>query len=97
MAAPLLKGNLQPTDFADAECKVSPWVWVEGRPEWANSPDIKGYRIWVCRCSAYWFQRHEWARSGRNSTEMQEWIFSGYRPYGRFDPHMLPAPTEDEE
>lgn len=92
MASPL-KGNMQPTDFADADCRVSPWVWVTG---WDHAPWIKGYRIWVCRCSAFWFQRHEWARSDRNSTELDDWIFTGHRHSGTFAPHMLPAPTEDE-
>jgi hypothetical protein len=93
MASPLLKGNLQPTDFADAVCKVSPWVWVDGA--WDHAPWIKGYRVWVCRCSNFWFQRHEWARTDRNSTETDAWIFSGHRHNGQFPAHMIPVPEED--
>ena len=89
MASPLLKGNLQPTDFADSECRVSPWVWVS----WEAA---SGYRVWSCRCSGFWFQRHEWARPGRNSTEVEPWIFSGYHPHRRFEAHLIPAPPEDD-
>lgn len=49
----------------DPECRVSPWRHVEGLPP---------FRIWICRTSLGWFQRHEWQVQGRNSTDMEDWI-----------------------
>lgn len=86
-----LRDNLQPTDFANADCRVSPWVDF---PHYGN----RAMRVWVCKCGNYWFQRHEWHREGRNSTELDEWIFSGYYHNKQHAPHMLPAPAlEDTE
>ena len=91
----LLRDNLQPTDFADADVRVSDWRFVEDAPEWGHTT-VTAYRIWVCRCSNWWFQRHEWARKGRNSTDLDEWILYGYWPRKEWDAHMKPAPKDYE-
>lgn len=83
----MLRDNLQPTDFANAICKVSPWVSYEAH-------GVSGYRIWECSCGAYWFQRHEWSVPGQNSTKMDEWIFQGYFPRKTHAAHMVPAPKD---
>lgn len=86
---PLLKNNLEPTDFGDADCRVTRWVPF-------NGTIADGYRIWMCLCGrGYWFQRHEWSVPGRNSTDMDEWIFTGYWPNRKWPAHMVPAPQEE--
>ena len=85
---PLLRDNLQPTDFADAEVRVSGWHHDDFHTATA-------VRVWVCKCSAFWFQRHEWQKSGSNSTQMDGWLFSGYHPYKRWPVHMKPAPQQE--
>jgi hypothetical protein len=86
----LLRNNFQPTDFADADCRVTEWNKFDGYN------GVNGYRIWVCKCGGgYWFQRHEWTREGRNSSEMDDWIFSSYSPYRKWGGHYLPAPKDD--
>lgn len=85
----LLKGALEPTDFADADCRVTEWVDFKQQT-------TDAYRIWICKCGkGYWFQRHEWSKPGRNSTEMDEWLFVGYSPYRTFPPNMTEAPALD--
>ena len=87
---PLLKKNLEPTDFADADCRVTEFIPYAGTIN-------DSYRIWLCRCGGgYWFQRHEWTRPGANQTIMDDWIFSGYSPYRRFPGHVTPAPNTDD-
>lgn len=81
----MLRDNLQPTDFADAEVRVTDW---RDYPHYGNT----AYRIWECRCTNWWFQRHEWAKEGRNSTDVEDWILQGYYPRKQFDAHMKPAP-----
>lgn len=71
---PLLRDNLQPTDFADAVCKVT--EWNQYTPDFA--PDLKAYRIWICNCGNHWFSRHEWEYNGRNQTKMDDWLYSGF-------------------
>lgn len=89
--AGLLKKNFEPTDFADADCRVTRWHHFKGHG------DVDGYRIWAVKCGGgYWFQRHEWTRAGRNSTEMDCWIFSGYWPRRQWDSHYMPAPDLDD-
>lgn len=83
----LLRDNLQPTDFADADCRVSSWVDH-------GHYGVVAYRVWQCQCSSYWFQRHEWQLEGKNQTRMDDWIFSGYFPQRRWQPDMVPAPKE---
>lgn len=86
---PLLKNSLEPTDFADADCRVTRWMPFEG-----TSPN--GYRIWICKCgNGYWFQRDEWSSEGKNSTQMEHWIFSGYSPYRTWGAHYQPAPKDE--
>jgi hypothetical protein len=85
---PLLRDKLQPTDFADADCRVSGWVPFEHHGALA-------YRVWECKCSAYWFQRHEWQIAGKNQTRFDDWLFSGYYPNRRWPVHMQPAPKDD--
>lgn len=82
----LLRDNLQPTDFADSDCRVTDWVPFDGHG------GVNAYRIWVCRCTHHWFQRHEWAKTGANQTEINEWIYNGYFPRRVFDAHFKPAP-----
>jgi hypothetical protein len=66
----LLRDNLEPTDFADADCRITDWneFGYHGRP---------AYRIWFCICNGHKFQRHEWQIEGRNSTELEDWIYLG--------------------
>jgi hypothetical protein len=82
----LLRDNLQPTDFADAICRVTQWMPFDGH----NGET--GYRIWICRCTHHWFQRHEWSKAGANQTEVQDWIYVGYSPRRQFDAHLIPSP-----
>ena len=77
----VLRDNLQPTDFADAECRVSNWT---PHPYYG----LKEVRIWLCKCGPHWFQRHEWARDGLNSTELDEWIYAGFSNTRKFPEHM---------
>lgn len=86
----MLRGNLQPTDFADAEVRVSEW-------HHDDFYQFNAVRVWVCRCSNWWFQRHEWARAGANSTEMNEWILQGYYPRKEWPTHMKPAPKDYDQ
>ena len=87
----LLKKNFEPTDFADADCRVTPWMPFDGYN------GTNGYRIWICKCGAgYWFQRHEWTKEGRNSTELDEWLFAGYSPGRTFDVHLIEAPIIED-
>lgn len=90
----LLKNNMQPTDFADSECRVSEWVEPSGAP-WAGSL-VVAYRVWECRCSAYWFHRHEWLKQGENQSQMDDWQFYGYHPRRTFAAHMKPAPNLED-
>lgn len=87
MTRQLLKRGLQPTDFADSDCRVSEWR------EFLHY-GIKAYRVWVCRSGMFWFQRHEWQREGRNQTELDPWIPT---PIKRFHEAMMPAPEDYEE
>ena len=82
----LLRDNLQPTDFADADCRVTDWMPFDGHG------DCNGYRIWVCRCTAHWFQRHEWSYAGRNKTQIDDWLYNGHYPRKAWDYHFKPAP-----
>jgi hypothetical protein len=85
----MLRDNLQPTDFADADVRVSAWRDFDG----FNATAV---RVWICRCSSWWFQRHEWAREGKNSTDLEPWILQGFYPRKQFDAHMKPAPKDFE-
>jgi len=87
----LLRDGLQPTDFADAELRVSEWYHHDfyGR--------YSAYRVWVCKCgNGYWFQRHEWARTGANSTELDDWLFSGYSHSRKWNAGMKVAETPED-
>lgn len=67
----VLRDNLEPTDFADAVCRVTDW---HPHPHFG----MTAYRIWLCNNSGHWFQRHEWAVEGRNQTRLDEWLYSGF-------------------
>lgn len=83
----LLKKSFEPTDFSDADCRVTRWMPFKGHD------DVNGYRIWVCKCgNGYWFQRHEWSREGKNQTDIDDWLFVGYSPRRAWDDHYEPAP-----
>lgn len=82
----LLRDNLQPTDFADADCRVTDWVPFEGHG------GCNGYRIWVCKCTYHWFQRHEWSFEGRNQTEMGERLYTGHHHRRQHEQQYKPAP-----
>jgi hypothetical protein len=88
--SPKLRDNLQPTDFAEADCRVSPWSEFRYH-------NCVAVRVWVCKVGNYWFQRHEWQIEGKNATQLDDWIFSGYRHGKSHAPHMLPAPDLCEE
>ena len=78
----ILRDNLQPTDFADAVCRVSSW----------KTFGFHGYsenRVWLCRCGGHWFQRHEWAEDGKNQTRIDPWIYAGYSITRKFPPSMF--------
>jgi len=86
----LLKKNIEPTDFADADCRVTIW-----KP--FDAFNTNGVRIWVCKCgNGYWFQRHEWSKPNANETEMDDWIFAGFSPFRKWPEHMIPAPNMDD-
>lgn len=68
------------------ETRVTPWVDVTSRPEWAGTK-IAGYRIWQQTDGRRWWQRHEWTFRGRNSTELEDWI-SGVTDWL---PHAIPC------
>lgn len=82
---PLLRDNLQPTDFADADCRVTEWMPF-------GHAGAEAYRIWMCRCTHHWFQRHEWSYEGRNQTQIDDWIYSGYDPRRQWAGHYKLAP-----
>lgn len=79
---PLLKNSMEPTDFSDSVCRVSDWV--EG-----DFYSASAYRIWLCRSGYHWFQRHEWARSRKNSSMLDEWVYSGYSRAKEFPESFL--------
>lgn len=75
----VLRDNLEPTDFADAVCRVTDW-----RPY--PYYGMTAYRIWTCNNSGHWFQRHEWAVDGRNQTSLDEWLYTGFSKTRKFNP-----------
>lgn len=79
----ILRDNLEPTDFADADCRVTDWQDFES----GRDAGPIAYRIWICKCTNHWFQRHEWQYAGRNSTEIEQWLYSGYYPRKQFREH----------
>lgn len=84
----MFKKHLEPTDFADSDCRVTDWL---GHGDW-HGKEMR-YRIWVCKVGkGHWFQRHEWWETGKNSTEVQDWIYSGYHPSRQFEEGDMPAP-----
>lgn len=87
----MLRDNLQPTDFADAEVRVGEW-WHSDFYGGANA-----CRVWVCRCTNWWFQRHEWSFNDRNSTQIDPWILYGYYPRKQWEPHFKPAPKDYDQ
>ncbi len=90
----LFKKHLEPTDFADSECRVTEWVPFPGK---INDVYVypTAYRIWRCRAGRHWFQRHEWSYPDRNSTSVDDWIYNGSSISYRFNPHERLA-TDDE-
>jgi hypothetical protein len=69
----------------NSETRVTPWVDVSQRPEWADS-NVAAYRIWQRASSWGWEQRHEWR--GRDGEIRQDlWI----RGAGGFVPSALPV------
>lgn len=88
----LLKKNFEPTDFADADCRVTEWY------DWTYfDGEIGAYRIWICKCgNGHWFQRHEWRYDRRNQTDIDGWIYSGYFPRREWRGHFDPAPDMRE-
>lgn len=72
------------------EQRVTPWVNVEGRPEWADSP-IAAYRIWQEFDGRHWYQMHEWEyRHGNRERSADGWIL-GVRGWAK---HALPTTEE---
>jgi len=67
----ILRDNLEPTDFADADCRVTDWIKFNEK---------ESYRIFICKCTNHWFQRHEWREDGKNETRLEKWIYFGYHP-----------------
>lgn len=76
----LLRDNLQPTDFANADCRVTDWMPF-------GHHGCPAYRVWRCLCGGHQFQRHEWQREGANSTQVDDWIYTGFNRNARHDPH----------
>lgn len=66
----ILKNNMQPTDFADADCRLTDWMDF-------NAYGYRSYRIWLCKAGNHWFERHEWLREGKNDTSLDEWLYRG--------------------
>lgn len=60
VSAPRTSGNLLSASLNHTiEERVTPWIVVAGRPEWAGS-DVTQYRIWQRVSQWGWEQRHEW-------------------------------------
>ncbi len=85
-----IKRSLQPTDFADSEVRLSDW-------HYDDFYGCKAVRVWQCKCTNHWFQRHEWMPKTGNETKMDEWIYSGYYRDKEFRSHMKPVNIEDFE
>lgn len=77
----VLRDSLQPTDFADAVCKVSNWR------EFGHH-GYSSVRVWLCRTGNHWFQRHEWQEDGKNHTCIEEWLYTGHSVSRQFPAHM---------
>lgn len=65
-----LKDNLEPTDFINADCRLTDWLDFAAH-------GIRSYRIWLCQVGNHWFQRHEWLHDGKNETQLDDWIYRG--------------------
>lgn len=72
------------------ERRVTPWVSVESRPEWAGS-GIAAYRIWIEFDGRHWYQMHEWERSTGNRERWGDGWINGIRGWPA---HALPATEE---
>ncbi|HEY5410915.1 MAG TPA: hypothetical protein VIJ94_09340 [Caulobacteraceae bacterium] len=73
---------------APTEIRVTPWVDVSAKPEWAES-GMAAYRIWQRADQFGWTQRHEW-RFTNGGTRMESWI----RGMTHFMPHAVPVEGE---
>ncbi|QIG67421.1 hypothetical protein EVB39_092 [Rhizobium phage RHph_TM3_3_9] len=85
----MLKNNLEPTDFADSEVRVTEIMPFDGHG------GAVAYRIWICRCTHHWFQRHEWFYEDRNQSEFDKWIYNGHHYRKEFDKHLIESPILD--
>lgn len=74
------------------EVRVTPWWVVEGLPEWEGR-GVRAVRIWVQTDGRFWFQCHEWEKSGGNGERYaDEWI-----PSTRAWPKNSKEPEPGEE
>ena len=89
MSKPILKKHLEPTDFFEADCRLTDWHDFDGYN------GVNGYRIWLCEVDGHRFQRHEWRRAGQNATEIDDWLYLGQRRLSKFfGNHTSPATEE---
>jgi hypothetical protein len=80
----LLRDSLQPTDFADSDHRVGSWYFADFHGT------ATACRVHMVRTGGHWFQRHEWSRSDRNSTDMDDWLYLGHRPHKPWPAHFVP-------
>lgn len=83
-ARSLFKKHLEPTDFLDSECRLTEWLTFPRKPSEVHC--ASAYRVWVCRVGRHWFQRHEWQYDDRNSTQLDDWLYTrltGFKPCTR--------------
>lgn len=86
----LLRDSLQPTDFADADHRVGNWYFAD-----FYGP-VTGCRVHMVRTGGHWFQRHEWSRLDRNSTDLDDWLYLGHRPFKPWPTHFVPYADDAE-
>lgn len=72
------------------ERRVTPWVNVERRPEWAGS-GIAAYRIWIEFDGRHWYQMHEWEYAHGNRERWSEGWINGLRGW---PPNARPTTEE---
>jgi hypothetical protein len=72
-----------------AEVRVTPWIDVSHRQEWADSR-IDAYRIWQRASQWGWEQRHEW-RYRDGGVRAESWI----RGSAAWCPDAQPVETAD--
>lgn len=74
------------------ERRVTPWVVVEGRQDWAES-GIAAYRVWQEFDGRHWYQMHELEFSHGNRERCKTGWINGVRAWL---PHAVRETTDAE-